>query len=181
VVQVVQPGELWIADRNFCTIDFLFGIARRGSSFVIRQHQATLHIEWLGERRPCGRVETGAVFEQEIRLSDGAGQVMLARRITVELDQPTRDGETEVSILTNLPSEVADARTIAGLYPGPPHQDSESSWIGRARLHTTGRPTEITRPAFEGSPPCPAASPPRSKTTSTTSRTRASSGPESIP
>jgi hypothetical protein len=65
--------------------------------------------------------------------------------------------------------------------PGPPHQDSESSWIGRVRPRTPGRPTEITRPAFEGSPPCPAASPPPSKTTSTTSRTRASSGPESIP
>jgi IS4 transposase len=118
VLETIRPGEVWIADRNFCTTGFLFGIARRGGSFVIRQHGATLHIEWVGERRPCGRTETGAVFEQEVRLSDGDGdgQTMVVRRITVELDEPTRDGETEIHILTNLPAEVADALAIAELY-----------------------------------------------------------------
>ena len=38
VLETIRPGELWIADRNFCTTGFLFGIARRGGSFVIRQH-----------------------------------------------------------------------------------------------------------------------------------------------
>ncbi len=41
---------------------------------------------------------------------------MSVRRITVELDTPTRDGETEVHVLTNLPTQVADALAIAGLY-----------------------------------------------------------------
>jgi Transposase DDE domain len=118
VLATVQPGEVWIADRNFCTTDSLFGIARRGGSFVIRQHEATLHIELVGERRWCGRVETGSVFEQEVRLGTDGGEVMRARRITVELDQPTRDGETEIHVLTNLPAEVADARKIADLYRG---------------------------------------------------------------
>jgi hypothetical protein len=116
VLETIRPGEVWIADRNFCTTDFLFGIARRGGSFVIRQHGANLYIEAMGERRPCGRSETGAVFEQEMWLSDGAGGTMRVRRITVELDTPTRDGETEIHILTDLPSEVADALTIAALY-----------------------------------------------------------------
>src|SRR3954464_2107294 len=71
VLETIRSGEVWVADRNFCTTGFLFGIARRGGYFVIRQHQVTLYIEWAGERRPCGRVETGAVFEQEMRLSDG--------------------------------------------------------------------------------------------------------------
>jgi hypothetical protein len=116
VLEVIRDGEVWIADRNFCTTDFLFGIARRGGAFVIRQHGATLHIGGMGERRPCGRSETGAVFEQEVRLGDGDGGTMTVRRITVELDTPTRDGETEVHILTNLPAEVADALVIADLY-----------------------------------------------------------------
>jgi hypothetical protein len=116
VLGAVQPGEVWVADRNFCTTDFLFGIARRDGSFVIRQHATTLFIEWTGERRPCGRGETGAVFEQEMRLSDGDGGTMTVRRVTVELDTPTRDGETEIHILTNLPAEVADALAIADLY-----------------------------------------------------------------
>jgi IS4 transposase len=116
VLETIRPGEVWIADRDFCTTGFLFGLARRGGSFVIRQHQATLHIEPVGERNPCGRTETGGVFEQEVRLSDGDGAVMRGRRVTVELDKPTRDGETEIHILTNLPTEVADALTIAELY-----------------------------------------------------------------
>jgi hypothetical protein len=116
VLEAIRPGEVWIADRNFCTTDFLFGIGDREGHFVIRQHGATLHIEWTGERRPCGRVETGAVFEQEMRLRDGGGRMMTVRRVTVELDRPTRDGETEIHILTNLPVEAADARTIADLY-----------------------------------------------------------------
>jgi hypothetical protein len=116
VLETIRSGEVWIADRNFCTTGFLFGIARRGGSFAIRQHGATLHVEWVGERRPCGRIETGAVFEQQVRLSDGNGETIPVRRITVELDKPTRDGETEIHILTNLPAEVADARTIADLY-----------------------------------------------------------------
>ncbi len=116
VLETIRPAEVWIADRNFCTTDFLFGIARRGGYCVIRQHGATLFIEGMGERRLCGRSETGAVFEQEVRLGDGGGGTMVVRRLTVELDTPTRDGETEVHILTNLPAEAADALMIAGLY-----------------------------------------------------------------
>jgi hypothetical protein len=37
------------------------------------------------------------------------------RRITRELDQPTRDGDREIQILTDLPEEVADAVRIADL------------------------------------------------------------------
>jgi IS4 transposase len=115
-LEAIRPGEVWIADRNFCTTDFLFGIARRDARFVIRQHGATLFIEGTGERRPCGRSETGAAFEQQMRLGDGDGGTMVVRRITVELDKPTRDGETEVHILTNLPPEAADAVVVADLY-----------------------------------------------------------------
>ncbi len=41
---------------------------------------------------------------------------LMARRIVMRLDTPTRDGDTEMSILTNLPSDVTDAAAIAGLY-----------------------------------------------------------------
>jgi hypothetical protein len=116
VLETIRSGEVRIADRNFGTTGFLFGIARRGGHFVIRRHQATLPIELIGERRSCGRAETGTVYEQEARLSDEDGGSMRVRRITVVLDKPTRDGETEIHILTALPAEAADARTIAELY-----------------------------------------------------------------
>src|SRR3954470_21247820 len=38
VLESIRPGEVWIADRNFCPTGFLFGVARRGGCFVIRQH-----------------------------------------------------------------------------------------------------------------------------------------------
>jgi IS4 transposase len=116
VLERVAANDLWIADRNFCTTDFLFGIARRGGSFVIRQHGSTLRWEFVGKRRACGRVETGQVFEQKIRASDEAGEILILRRVTVVLDQPTRDGETELHLLTNVPAKAARARVIAELY-----------------------------------------------------------------
>ena len=38
------------------------------------------------------------------------------RRITIELHQPTRDGETVLHLLTNLTAEEGDALTLARLY-----------------------------------------------------------------
>ncbi|MCY7393508.1 MAG: hypothetical protein LH647_19045 [Leptolyngbyaceae cyanobacterium CAN_BIN12] len=35
VLVSVKPGQLWIADRNICTREFLCGIAQRQSAFVI--------------------------------------------------------------------------------------------------------------------------------------------------
>jgi hypothetical protein len=116
ILALVQPGELWIGDRDFCTTPLLFGIVERGGSFVIRQHGSTLTWEAAGPRRAVGRCDTGAVLEQRVRLTDPEGRSMVLRRITVELDRPTRDGDREIHILTDLPEEVADAVAIAGLY-----------------------------------------------------------------
>ena len=113
---IVAAKDLGIADRNFCTTDFLFGIARRGGFFVIRQHASTLHWDFVGKRRAGGRVDTGEVFEQTIRAENVAGEILILRRITVLLDQPTRDGETEIHLLTNVPAKDARATVIADLY-----------------------------------------------------------------
>jgi IS4 transposase len=116
VLETVRAKDLWIDDRNFCTTDFLFGIAGRGASFVTRQHASTLHWEFAGKRRACGRIDTGRVFEQTIRATNDAGEVLILRRITVVLDKPTRDGDNEIHILTNVPRKDARARVIADLY-----------------------------------------------------------------
>ena len=118
VLPLVQPRDVWVADRNFCTTDFLFGIAARQGFFVIRQHAQTLHWRLLGRRRYRGRSETGEVYEQAVELRDDQGHVLKARRVTVVLDEPTRDGDTELHILTNLPQGDADALVIAALYRG---------------------------------------------------------------
>jgi IS4 transposase len=116
VLELVRAQDLWIEDRNFCTTNFLFGIAGRGAFFVVRQHAATLHWEFAGKRRACGRSDTGKVFEQKIRATNDAGEILILRRITVVLDKPTRDGEIEIHLLTNVPAKDARAKVIADLY-----------------------------------------------------------------
>jgi IS4 transposase len=115
VLPTIQAQDLWLADRNFCTTKFLFGIAARQAAFLIRQHQGSLRWELVGRRSPCGSIPSGRVFEQSVRLWDEQGRELLVRRITVALNQPTRDGETEIHLLTNLPARVA-AGQIAELY-----------------------------------------------------------------
>jgi hypothetical protein len=118
ILSLVQPKDVWVGDRNFCTTDFLFGIVARKGFFVIRQHAQTLHWELKGKRRYCGRSETGKVYEQTIELADEQGNTLMGRRVTVELDTPTRDGDTEIHILTNLPATDANALAIAAAYHG---------------------------------------------------------------
>jgi IS4 transposase len=116
VLPTVAPNDLWIADRNFCTTGFLYGIAKRGAAFVIRQHKQTLHYELLDERRKIGRCPKGMIYEQKMRLIDDKGLAKEVRRVTIELKTPTRDGETEIHLLTNLPAKAANARSVADLY-----------------------------------------------------------------
>lgn len=117
VLPTVEAGDVWVADRNFCTTGFLFGIAERQAFFLIRQHGSTLSGKTLrGRRRHIGRCETGVVFEQEMEVIDPqTGDVQVLRRITIELDRPTRDGERVIHLLTNLPPE-AGAITLGELY-----------------------------------------------------------------
>ena len=115
VIPSARKWDLWIADRNFCTTDFLFGLARQKACFLIRQHQSTL--SWEKETKPkkIGRCETGVIYEQNLPLREG-DQTLVVRRVTIRLDQPTRSGETEINLLTNLPREDANAYRVAELY-----------------------------------------------------------------
>jgi hypothetical protein len=96
VLETVEADDVWIDDRNFCTADFLFGIVACRAFFVTRQHTQSPSCELIGRRRRVGRCATGMVYEQAIQIfhSDGRGQ--LVRRITIELDQPTRDGDPRI-------------------------------------------------------------------------------------
>jgi len=114
ILETVEPKDLWIEDRNFCTLDFLFGIKSRRGYFVIRQH-AGLPFELIGRRKRIGESETGVVYEQKMRIVDAQGNTATIRRITVELFEPTRDNETEIHILTNLPQKIPALR-VAKIY-----------------------------------------------------------------
>jgi len=105
VLQTVREKDLWIADRNFCTLKFLFEIANKKAFFLIRQH-GCLQGDLKGKRRFIGDSSTGKVYEQALELTY-AGQTRTVRRITIELLKATRDGDTVLHLLTNLPEKVS--------------------------------------------------------------------------
>jgi len=115
VLATIQAKQVWIADRNFCTTDFLSGIAQRQGYFVIRAHQ---NLPWqeVEALQAVGDAATGSVWEHPVRLATQQGHPLPMRRIVVRLKQPTRHGDFEVTIFTNLPVAVADAFTVAELY-----------------------------------------------------------------
>jgi hypothetical protein len=115
VLPTIEQGDAIVADRNFCTMGFIAGIADRGAGFIIRQHKQTLRWELEGDCLEEGRIDTGVVYEQQVRLLPEKGEPWLVRRISIELDEPTRDGDTELHVLTNLPESV-DACAIAEVY-----------------------------------------------------------------
>jgi hypothetical protein len=128
VVARCSPGELWIEDRNFSAAHFVRGVARRGASFLVRQHANMIPVEPLSASVAAGRVPTGTVAEQEVLIveMDGRGRprrdergdrlVLKARRVRIALDRPTQDGDTAVVLLSNLPGTDADACRLSELY-----------------------------------------------------------------
>jgi IS4 transposase len=110
VLDQVQAKQVWIADRNFCTSDFLTEIHGKQAFFVIREHQRLGWTE-ITPLQGVGHNESGELFEQTIQLTNG----VLVRRVVIHLKKPTRHGDEQVAILSNLPVEIG-ASTIAELY-----------------------------------------------------------------
>jgi IS4 transposase len=111
-----DPLDCFIADRNFCTTRILFGLAKRKASFIVRQHAQNVRCRLVGEPCVSGRIATGVVSEQGATLTDDDGKKLRVRRITLKLDKPTRDGETELHLLTNLPKKLVSPQRVAELY-----------------------------------------------------------------
>lgn len=122
LLETIQAQQVWIADRNFCTRQFLLGIAQKSGYSIIRQHKS-LPVEEISPLEEIGATETGRVFEQQVQIAKDNTSLNL-RRVVVQLNKPTRHGDEErrfgsphlVAILTHLPVSVADAPTIARLY-----------------------------------------------------------------
>jgi hypothetical protein len=115
LLERLEARDLLIADRNFCTTQFLIDIDRRGACFLIRQHGSSLKYELLGRRRKIGRIATGMVYEQDLRILGVRDTTRVIRRITIALDDPTRDGDDEIHVLGNLPAKIK-ASELATLY-----------------------------------------------------------------
>jgi hypothetical protein len=94
----------------------MFGMARRGAAFVVRQH-GQVQGELVGRLTRPGASRSGPVYEQVLLVRDpDGGETMRVRRITVQLTEPTRNGDTTLHILTNVPPHRASAAQLARVY-----------------------------------------------------------------
>jgi len=116
VLDRVQPGELYIDDRNFCTGSFLWGIAQRQAFFLTRQHRTTPAWTPLTRWKSAGRSDKGEpVAERQVQIWDDQGHTLIVRQIRLCLSEPTRDGDDVLYLLTNLPRRVR-AVPLTALY-----------------------------------------------------------------
>jgi IS4 transposase len=142
LIERAQCGQLWIADRHFCTHTILDSLARTGAHFLVREHAKHPRVAQQGDWSKPQRTDTGAVCEQTIAVegihvqparggkkaaqssapdssqpetAGPATQPGAWRRIQITLDSPTETGEHTIGLWTNLPMTV-DAATLAQLY-----------------------------------------------------------------
>jgi len=115
VLPTVEAQDLWINDRNMCVRSFLCGIADKRGYFINRMHD-NFPWESIGDEKHMGKIETGQVYEQPILVEDESGRKWKFRLIRICLKRPTRDGDKEIFIITNLSKRAAHAKTVADLY-----------------------------------------------------------------
>ncbi len=113
LLEVIEPGQLWIGDRNFGTHGMLTSIALDKQAFFIFRHSLGFVPKWdaVGKQKKVGPGVGGTIYEQAISISY-QGQTLTLRRITIKLDVPTRNGESEIHLLTNLPKRISAARIL---------------------------------------------------------------------
>lgn len=116
ILETATGGDLWIADRNFCTRPILCGLMQRGASFLIREHGVNANPQELGALRSVGRIETGSVYEQEVGIEDEHGTLQRFRRIELRLKETTEDGDRVIRLLSNVPKSKMNAKQLARTY-----------------------------------------------------------------
>ena len=115
VLASVAANDLWMGDRNFCTRKFLLGIVEARGFLLIREHKK---LAWqpVNSLVKVGQCDSGVVYEQRISIEDNQGERLSLRRVVLVLNEPTRDGEERIVLLTNVSNESASAAVLADLY-----------------------------------------------------------------
>ncbi len=110
---VLRPRDCVVADREFCSAEVFAAVADAGAHFVIR-HRKSAHLHAMTKPGRAVEKDGRTIREQAVIYADTGIEY---RAIRVELPEPTRTGEKVVTLLTNLPAEVA-AAAVAALYRG---------------------------------------------------------------
>lgn len=113
----IDAGQVWIGDRNFCVRSFLFRVHRAQSALVVRWHGSACPYEEVEPLPPAPGTRPGP-REHRVRLQDpNTHEWLTVRRIVLPLPLPTRNGDTELILVTDLPDTHA-ADTLCELYRG---------------------------------------------------------------
>ena len=116
----LEKGALYLIDRNFCDGPLIDGFLKAETFFVVRHHGRSPRWRKAPKNKPRKvgvDSKGGVVHEEEIEVSLPDGTWRRLRRITTKLKQPTRDGDTELHLLTNLPASVS-AVAVSDAYMG---------------------------------------------------------------
>jgi hypothetical protein len=103
----VRAGELWIGDRNFCVRSFLFRLHQADAAFLVRWHASSCPFRLAEPAHPAPGTRQGAVGQQVWLEHPDSHEQLAVRRIVLPLPTATRNGDTELVLMTNLPGTIA--------------------------------------------------------------------------
>ncbi|MNV35174.1 Transposase DDE domain protein [compost metagenome] len=111
LLEKASAGQLWMADRLYCTLPVMEACEEVGASFIIRQQSKHPRLLQESDWQAPVAVTTGSVREQIIEVKGGRQW----RRVELSLQKPTDSGDTTLLFWSNLPDTVS-AEQIADLY-----------------------------------------------------------------
>lgn len=106
-----SAGQLWMADRLYCTLPVLQACEDTGASFIVRQPSKHPRLMRESDWQESGSVDSGTVREQLIEVKGGRRW----RRIELSLQTANDSGDLVMWFWSNLPDTVS-ACQIADLY-----------------------------------------------------------------
>ena len=104
-------GQLWMADRLYCTLPVLQACEDTGACFIVREPSKHPRLIDQGEWQESGSADSGAVREQIIEVKGGRRW----RRVELSLQNANDSGDQVMWFWSNLPNTIS-ARQIADLY-----------------------------------------------------------------
>ena len=110
--ELLQENDLLMADSLYCTMVMFDTVASKKAKFLIRHHGGLRLREAGALKHGKGRCKTGEVTFQKITTTDGKHYTV----ITIHRDRPTKKGQYEVRLLTNLKVTARLATQLAELY-----------------------------------------------------------------
>lgn len=117
VIDAINPGEVLIMDRGLGTKATVTALADKEAYFIAR-HGKGLIRNWIpiSRNHQIIKQDGDVIYEQAVQF-EHEGRINKCRRVTIKLSKPTRFGESEINILTNLPKRVK-AQSICRAYQG---------------------------------------------------------------